>query len=198
MAEPGSWSSICRHGLLSTSALLDMFQIEIQQRVAYESRRRPEAVELEHPRHGRVVLRDQKPLSEAKLARCLEDGLSVADWLRRLNAHVFFWVDPARLLRLREARAYRGKRQLVLTIDTASLLARCHHETYLTNRNTGATSPFAHPRGAGTFVPLEQCPCSRRVVELAIQHRVGDIKQHVVSAVELGGGKADEVLFESQ
>ena len=37
MAEDGSWESIRRHALLSTSAILDMFEIEDQQRFAIES-----------------------------------------------------------------------------------------------------------------------------------------------------------------
>ena len=46
MAEDGSWESIRKHGLLSTSALLDKFEIEGEERLAIESARRPEIVRI--------------------------------------------------------------------------------------------------------------------------------------------------------
>ena len=46
MAEDGSWESIRARGLLSTSALLDLFEVEGELRLAIESARRPEMVKL--------------------------------------------------------------------------------------------------------------------------------------------------------
>jgi hypothetical protein len=37
MAEDGSWESIRERGLLSTSALLDLFEVEAEERFASES-----------------------------------------------------------------------------------------------------------------------------------------------------------------
>ena len=42
MAESGSWESIRECGLLSTSALLDLFEVEGGERITIESTRRPE------------------------------------------------------------------------------------------------------------------------------------------------------------
>ncbi len=41
MAERGSWESIKRYGLLSTSALLDHYAVEPPKRTEIESRHRP-------------------------------------------------------------------------------------------------------------------------------------------------------------
>lgn len=41
MAERGSWPSIARHGLLSTSALLDLFAVAGPDRAKSEAARRP-------------------------------------------------------------------------------------------------------------------------------------------------------------
>ena len=57
MAEPDSWESIEDKGLLSTSALLDLFEINGKRRFAIESCHRPDSVVIEHPRHGRAVIR---------------------------------------------------------------------------------------------------------------------------------------------
>lgn len=196
MAEPGSWPNIRRLGLLSTRALLDLFEITGEQRTDIEGRRRPASVVLEHPTHGRVVLRDQIPLNERKLAGCLSDGTTVTEWLQLLNGYVFFWVQPKRLLDLREAHAYRGKRQLVITVSTADLVRNHLRRAFLTDRNTGATRPMAHPRGRHTFVPLSDSDPQRRVVELAIEGSVPDIEHYAVRVEEVGGGKPDEVVLE--
>ncbi len=190
MAEPGSWPSIERHGLLSTQSLLDLFQISGDQRETILSRRRAEAVVLEHPLHGRAVIRDQKPLSESKLAGCLRDGMTPAEWLRLLNSKVFFWVDPNRLENLKAARAYRTKRQLVLQINCSALADAYGPAILLSDRNTGTTSPFAHDRGRDTFrVPDKHG--NRRLVELTVDGQVSVIRRFVIRADEVGGGAPD-------
>jgi hypothetical protein len=69
MAEDGSWKSIQKLGLLSTSTLLDRFEVEGERRLAIESARRPEMVRLEHHEHGVAAVRDNKPVLDSVL-RC--------------------------------------------------------------------------------------------------------------------------------
>jgi hypothetical protein len=90
MAEAGSWASIQRHGLLSTSALLNLFGYNGQRREAIESRHRTMSIKVDHAVHGDATIRDQKPLNEVKLANCLTDELSPQDWYIILNTRVFF------------------------------------------------------------------------------------------------------------
>src|SRR5690242_18502139 len=104
MAESGSLPGIRRHGLLSTSALLDLFEIAGSERYNIESCRRPGSVVISHPVHGQAVIRDQKPMSEEMLRRCLI-GLTPRQWFELLNHKVFFWADGDRLQRLLGARA---------------------------------------------------------------------------------------------
>ncbi|KFE71364.1 DUF7002 family protein [Hyalangium minutum] len=207
MAEAGSWPSIQRHGLLSTSALLDLFEVRGEQRVALEARHRPESVTLYHPRHGTAVVRDQKPMDDAGLLRSLSGGLSPTDWYQLLNARVFFWVTHERLTKLLNARAYRNKRQTVLTLDTARLLARHEARVMLSPLNSGATKPSAWPRGPDTFLPMVRYPFSswdqrrkRRdpVVELTVTYSVPDIRDFVLRVEEYAGGKPDTLLFKAR
>jgi hypothetical protein len=207
MAEAGSWPSIQRHGLLSTSALLDLFEVRGERRVALEARHRPESVTLHHPQHGVAVVRDQKPMDDKGLLRSLSGGLSPADWYQLLNARVFFWVRHERLRKLLDARAYRGKRQTVLTVDTARLLARHEARILLSPINSGATKPFPAPRGPDTFLPMARYPFSfwdekrkrgEPVVELTVTHSVPDIRDLVLRVEEYGGGKPDRLLFEAR
>ena len=97
MAADGSWQSIARHGLLSTTSLLDLFEIIGQRRVDLESRHRPESVVIDHPRYGRAWIRDQKPMDDVGLSRALQDGLVPEQWYRMLNQRVFFWLREGRV-----------------------------------------------------------------------------------------------------
>lgn len=194
MTQAGSWPSIQRHGLLSTESLLDLFDVAEPLRTEIMTRRRANSVRLRHPVHGEAVIRDQKPLSESKLGGCLLDGLTPGEWLRILNTKVFFWVDPNRLAILRDARAYRRDRQLVLTLDTEPLVTRYSGRIILSDRNTGTTSPFAHPRGRDTFRPLDENG-GRRIVELAVEGRITDVLDFVLRAEEIGGEQFDQVLY---
>lgn len=198
MAEAGSWPSIQKHGLLSTSALLDLFEVKGAPREALEARHRPESVMIRHPRHGVAVVRDQKPMDDAGLRRSLQGGLSPSDWYQLLNARVFFWLREKRLETLLHARAYKHKRQTILTVDTARLLARHEARVLLSPLNSGATKPYPQPRGPSTFLPLATYPFSewdakrRRkdpVVELTVTHSVPDIRDFVLQVEEVGGGQ---------
>src|SRR5688572_16215597 len=73
MAEANSWPSIQRHGLLSTTALLDLFGYTGLEREAIESRRRPKSVAIQHDEFGQAVIRDNIPLTDSALSKCLEE-----------------------------------------------------------------------------------------------------------------------------
>jgi hypothetical protein len=189
MAAIDSWDSIKKHGLLSTSRLLDLFEIPANERKQIEGERRPHSVPIEHKKYGRVVIRDQKPLSEAKLKKCLH-GYGVERWFRLLNANVFFWLDLERLKTMMSAREYRGKVQTILTVDAEPLIRKYESKIRLSPLNTGSTSPFAHPRGADTFKTLAEYPFVERmnrgdygcVAELTVEGGVPDIARYTQRA----------------
>src|ERR1700690_2977008 len=118
MAQLGSWPSMEEHGLLSTTALLDLFDVRGDERYRIESCHRPESIPIVHPKHGRAVIRDQKPMSDRSVRKALIGGLEPADWYRELNSRVFFWLSEERLNTLMNARAYRDQRHTVLVVDT--------------------------------------------------------------------------------
>ena len=188
MAEAGSWPSIQAHGLLSTSALLDLFQITGGQREMIEATRRPESVAIEHPVHGTAWIRDNKPINETVLRRTLV-GMSEAEWYRTLNRRVFLWLTTDRLDRLRNAPPYRDREHDVLTLDTAALLDRLGDVVELAHLNTGAVHPSAnYPRGKGTFMPISTYTWRQRVaasprepiVELTVPYAVPDVEAFIL------------------
>lgn len=190
MAEPDSWPSIRDYGLLSTSALLDHYKVSGADRIAIECHRRPACVPIIGDGFPKAVIRDQKPMSDLALEKCLEDGLSPTEWYQMLNSRTFFWLSPVRLRRLLGARAYRNRPQTVLTIDTRSLVQAHINSVELSPINSGSTIINPAPRGNNTFQPIakydfEHWRRKRRpadaVVELIVRDGVPDIKDHVIA-----------------
>lgn len=199
MTECGGWASVRRHGLLSTSALLDLYGVEGSWREAIEGRRRDRSVALDHPTLGRATIRDQQPMDDAGLARCLDDGILPGEWYRLLNRKVFFWLTPARLQRLLNARLNRDLEHDVLELDTASLVAAYRDAIVLSPINSGVTRPFPVRRGRATFLPIADYPYARwrscrprgeRVVELAVDHSVPDVARFVRRVTIMRGDRA--------
>lgn len=122
MAERGSWPSIQRRGLLSTTALLDLYGVAGVERARIEQQHRPAAILVTDPVLPGAVIRDQIPMDDRGLRRCLPSHLSPSDWYRLLNEKVFFWLTRERLLRLLGAGAYRAKAHDVLEVEARSLV----------------------------------------------------------------------------
>jgi hypothetical protein len=189
LAEAGSWPSIEAHGLLSTTALLDLFEIHGPRRGAIETQRRPDSIRIDHPTYGTALIRDNKPTNATVLRRTLV-GMAEDDWYRTLNGRVFFWLTEKRLSRLRQAPAYRARQHDLLTFDTA-LLLEAHSETVeLAHLNTGAVHPSAnYPRGAETFRAISAYPWRRRlsvapsepIVELTLPYALRDPSRFLVN-----------------
>jgi hypothetical protein len=193
MAESGSWPSIQEHGLLSTTALLDLFDVTGADRHALESARRPRSVTIDHPDHGTAVVRDQIPLNPTILARCLV-GMTSGEWCETLNRRVFFWVAEERLERLLSARAYRDRAHDVLTLDTASLVAAHETEITLAHLNTGTTVFRAPERGSDTFKSIADY-ARRDVVELAVGYALTDVVAHTLQVESRQGADVVATLW---
>ena len=184
MAENGSWPSIRQHGLLSTTALLDLFEIEGSERTAIESKWRQSSVPIEHPEHGIAVIRDQKPMPPHTLGPLLE-GLTPTDWYEIINRKSFFWVSRDRLNRFLNAAPYRGRIHDVITVDTGSMIQSHYDHITLAPFNTGVSSFGPRfKRDIHTFQTIESCLSRNQVgnvVELAVDYHVQDITDLAIS-----------------
>jgi hypothetical protein len=168
VTEPGAWESIKQKGLLSTSRLLDLFGVEGTAREKIEASRRPFAV------------------------NCLDDNLTPSDWLRILNARVFFWPSLEDLHSLLNARLNRMRQRDVLVIDTLSLAKAHANRMELCPINSGATLRKAARRGLYTFTPLSQYSFNEwrklrgrhdRIREVVVQDQVIDIACHTIEVL---------------
>jgi len=199
-----SWPGIQRRGLLSTEALPDLFGVDGELRESILTARRPECVVLEHPKYGRTIIRDQKPLIESRLRSVLQDGMTPREWYALLNRKAFFWLAEERFETLRNARAYHGLRQTLIVVDTAKLLARHAEGVALCPINSGATRPMAWPRGRSSFLPMAEYPFEqlrkkrgkkKAVAELTVEYSVPDIRECVLRVCDLGGGFPEEPIW---
>ena len=196
MAEPGSWPNIQQYGLYSTSALLDIYNYPCDKRASVESKHRPENVVISDSNKADVTIRDQKPMDDNGLTRCLKNGLTPKDWYEILNRKTFFWTSEVRLHKLLCAQAYRYKEHDVLTIDTKGLVDKHEDNIFLARINTGATKPMPAPRGLETFLKIKDCdfvlwrknrPLYDAVVEVCVEDRVPDIIDFVITVNRMKG-----------
>ena len=178
MAEAGSWPSIKENGLLSTTALLDLFEIDGAARQEIESEWRRDSISITHPIYGTAVIRDQKPMPPSGLANNLVE-MTPQEWYEFLNRKTFFWADRRRLNNLLNANAYRSKAHSVLIVDTGALLERHAHRASLSSINSGFIY-YGGRRGKETFKAIQEFPGKDRVWELAVEYSIPDVAELVV------------------
>ncbi|HST62564.1 MAG TPA: hypothetical protein VLK84_27920 [Longimicrobium sp.] len=204
MCGADSCPSIQQHGLRSTTALLDRFGYTGAEREEIESRRRDDSVTIQHAELGKAVIRDNRPLTDAALSRCLQ-GYTNREWYELLNRRVFFWLSRERLFKLLGAKAYRNKRQTVITVDTAALLARHADRVTLSPINSGSTIMNPVPRGPGTFRRIHEYPfehwrakrsLKKAVVELAVDYSVPDLRDLAIKVEQVDHGEVVETVWE--
>lgn len=202
MAEDGSWDSIRQHGLLSTSKLLDLYEVVGEERFALESARRPKSVKITVNGREVATVRDNIPMRDSQLAKCLAPDISPKEWFELLNQRAFFWLSRDRLRTLLNAKAYRGRPQTVLTVDTAKLVAAHRDMIELSPINSGATLYNPQPRGRDTFKSIADYPFDERrktrkvkdcVAELVVIDGVPDIKRHLISVHTVHKGQTKEL-----
>lgn len=189
VTEPGAWKSIKQNGLLSTTRLLDLFEIKQEQRTIIETQRRPLPVVIEHSHYGRAIINDNVPLNEKSLAKCLDDGLTPADWLRILNSRVFFWASKDGLNRILGARLNRNRARDVIVVNTLSLAKAYADQIDICPINSGATIRKPARRGLNTFSQLRQYSFNEwrklrgrndHILEITVRGAVADISKHIL------------------
>lgn len=202
MAADGSWPAIRDRGLLSTTALLDLYEVAGNERVSLESKHRPESVTIHKPGLPPAVIRDQKPMSDGALQKCLQDGITPNQWYEILNRRCFFWLSQARLRRLLAARAYRKTPQVVLTLRTEGVVRAHEPRISLSPINSGSTIFKPQPRGHDTFKSIEaydfrawrrRRPAEDAVAELVVDYAVPDLAEHVLAVHRVHEGNAEEI-----
>lgn len=169
MAESGSWPSIRERGLLGTTALLDLFEIDASQRREIESQWRRSTVPISHPIQGTALIRDQWPMPPKHLAGGL-DGMTPQQWYEFLNRKAFLWLSEKRLMRMLNAVPYRNTAHDVLTLDTRSFVAEYIERIEVCAINSGFAMPMfgkVTKRSFASFQTIERRAATGRLSGLA-------------------------------
>jgi len=192
VTEPDIVASVETHGLLSTSHILNLMGEDER------LERRPGPVPLAHSDYGKMVLNDHKPLNEKLLSACLDDGLTVADWIAILNERVFFWPNEKLTNNFLGARSSQGRSSDVLVFDTLGLARDCVERMSICPFNSGATRQSVPRRGHSTFTALgsmsyRKWQCLRRekgvikgrdiIKEVTVMGSVPDAGAHLVEVI---------------
>jgi len=187
MAEKGAWAGIKKHGLLSTSSLLDLHRIDGKERRAIESEHRNKIIEINSRGLHAAKIRDQLAMDNEGLRRCLPKGISPRQWYECLNKKVFFWLTKDRLNRMLNAKAYRNTAHEVLVLNTCKLVDKYREQIRLCPINSGATKPAYAKRDCSIFYRIEDYPykgrkhrrINDRVAELSVDGGIEDITNFV-------------------
>lgn len=161
---------IRKHGLLSTSALLDLADHSHRgRRRSLESSRRNEVSELPLEDGSTAWLRDNKTISDQQLSRLLPTGTSTSTWYEELNRRVFFWVteDDATEFLLH----YRDHSQVLMILDSGRILDLYGASIAVTTFNTGVTFNNM-PRSPQSFLRLEDARKASDIRELTVERSV--------------------------
>ncbi len=201
-AERGAWDEIKEHGLLSTSSLLDLYRVNGAERFSIESERRNATIVIKHSGLNPVKIRDQLPMDDKGLRRCLPAEISPQQWYEFLNRKIFFWLTEGRLNKLSYARAYRYTEHEVLIFNSSKIIDAYREKIWLCSMNSGCTKPFPWPRDYSKFSRINDYPyqCWRkkrrrgeRVVELCIDDGIANVTDFVERVYVVHG---EEYLFD--
>jgi hypothetical protein len=103
------------------------------------------------------LIRDQKPISEKALAKCLTGGWSCADYYEFLNERVFTWPTLERLER--HYGTYKEEKPVIVRLCTAVIIERNPHVKFC-RLNSGATRANSYLGGIPPFRGADTFQCA--------------------------------------
>jgi hypothetical protein len=138
--------------LYSTNQLITLSGVDEIQNVKRQKRKQHFIVTVDGVQ---ISIRDQQPISEVALPKCLTDNWTIGDFLYHLNDRVFMWPTLKRLWS--HFNRYEGENPVIFRFATREILENNPHVKFC-RLNSGATRAnsylggIAPPRGAQTFV----------------------------------------------
>ena len=202
MAEVGSWDNIRQRGLLSTAALLDLYEVEEPRRSNIKTQYRPKDEVICHSEHGQATIRRQTSMPTDKLRTALTD-MKPWEWYKLLNSKVFFWSTRSRLHGFMAATAHKYRPHDVLIVCTRSLIEKYMEEITLSPINSGSVRDVRHTRGSHTLQTIPDYRCTNRqykrtrecFAELAVEGSVLDLERHTLSVDRWMGANCIENIW---
>lgn len=156
LTDRRNWDIIKEVGSLhSTELIVNRSNLDEAEKNKILHNRRP--VHAQIPINGfSYFLRDQRPISEKNLIKCLTNGWTVSDFLYHLNRRVFFWPTINRLRSHYDRYAHENP--IIIKVSSRTMLA-LNKDAEFCRLNSGATRSSSYlngappERGEDTFQP---------------------------------------------
>lgn len=159
LTDSRNFDLILKHKkLFSTQELVIKSDLEAEFKTSFLRSRRPRHFVLNID-NQQYFIRDQRPISEKNLAKCLTPGWGIEDFYSLLNNRVFFWPTIKRL-QSHYAR-YKAENPVIIKVKSSEILTINLHAEY-SRLNSGATRSNSYLggapplRGEGTFLSAEK------------------------------------------
>lgn len=173
-------AGISRHGLLSVTALLQLYAVGAKRAAAIERDRAKVGILVkppnEHPDWPPILIGDQHQINPAQMAAAL-DGVTPEEWRKELNARVFFWPTVERLAV--HQKAYAAMPSVLYEIDSAKLLTRHGERLRVARINTGFFRRTPAMRSRATYQRLADFrhDAKNRIAEVSVLDGVPDFAE---------------------
>jgi len=128
-----------------------VYMSEIDDKESFLRSRRPYHTQIQ-VEDNTIYIRDQRPISEKALSKCLTNGWKCVDYIYHLNRRVFFWPTKERLIR--HFNRYKGENPIIIRVSTKDLFGLNPHSEFC-RLNSGATRPNSYLGGIPPLRGLE-------------------------------------------
>lgn len=151
-SEKNATNIIKEKKLYSANTLIDMSGNSSHQQLKTTKRLTHQQIKI---KDDVFSLRDQRPISEKSLAKCLTDNWTVSDFLHHLNDRVFMWPTLERLWR--HFNRYEQEKPVIFRFSTREIIDSNPHVKFC-RLNSGATRANSYlggkppERGKDTFL----------------------------------------------
>lgn len=162
LAHTSNLPNIRKHGLLSTSKLVETLGIPVAEQRKIVNEHRPKCITL----CDSVVIRDQSPMPPSALAKTLPPNMKPTDWYKLMNSFIFFWPSLERVERHRAAHQKLNADLSLMVFDAAKMIQDHGDKLFVSPINTGFALRKAANRSEKTsFVPYHEYMTSGWPVE---------------------------------
>jgi hypothetical protein len=159
VGPPGVWDRIVLRGFQTAEQLILDAELDEAQRQLLLTTPRKDPTSLRINQEV-IPLRDQGPLfARSDLTTILGDGMTVSDWIHRLNRRIYFFTDEANMAKLRDKYVEIDGAQDVIWLSPLKFLNATRLKLELSDQNSGAVARTTGPqKRIDTFKSLSRFP----------------------------------------
>jgi len=190
----GSWEGIKTRGFRTAEQLIMAADLDEDERTILLTEPRAEPVTLTID-GATVTLRDQKQLLKRRdLASLMDEGMTIADWIRLLNRRVYLFTDLNTMNKALAKYIELEGAQEVMTFSPSKFIEAYRPRVELSMQNSGSVARMASgQRRKDTFMSVGLFPSTRRPSEVTVVDGIDDLS--IVAYAECHYGDRKKVAL---